>query len=320
VNSNLPLISIITPSLNSVNFISEAVESVIYQSYPNFEHIIVDGNSTDGTLEALQKYSHLSIWSEADGGLYEAINRGICLAKGDIIGFLNSDDLYEYEVFAEVVEKFLANPDTLAILGGAKVFKKDFSGKQSIITSYSAFPPQELLLNSTLGTPIFNAWFFQKRLFNVVGLLNTSYRYSSDRDFIIRLALYGLNYLCINRNVYLYRFHPNSLTNNDSITGKSGFILEDRDIAEKYIYRNSISSSQKSLFRSWHSRTTINQIKINLKLFNFKNAFVNAGRGLRYNPWWPFLFVSEMVSSIFRLVLNNEDFEEDSKLNDYPSR
>lgn len=97
-NTELPLVSIITPSFNQAKFIEETIKSVISQDYPNIEHIIVDGGSTDGTLEILKNYTkpcgHLRFISEPDRGQSHAINKGLKLARGEIIGWLNSDDTY----------------------------------------------------------------------------------------------------------------------------------------------------------------------------------------------------------------------------------
>ena len=95
----LPIITIITPSLNRAKFIEEAIKSVLNQDYPPVEHIIMDGGSTDGTLDILNSYSHLTVISQPDHGMYDAINKGIRMAKGNIIGIRNSDDYYEPNFF-----------------------------------------------------------------------------------------------------------------------------------------------------------------------------------------------------------------------------
>jgi glycosyltransferase involved in cell wall biosynthesis len=89
-----PCITIVTPSFNQGNFIAETIESVMAQNYPNMEHIVMDGGSTDDTLEVLKRYPHLKIVSEQDRGQADAINKGFALATGDIWAFLNSDDTF----------------------------------------------------------------------------------------------------------------------------------------------------------------------------------------------------------------------------------
>ena len=105
---NQPLISIITPSYNRAEMIREAVESILVQDYPSMEHIIIDGGSTDGTLSILKQYPPLKIRTEPDNGIYDALNKGLGIANGEIIGFLNTDDFYTQDTFN--------NPCSLKIL------------------------------------------------------------------------------------------------------------------------------------------------------------------------------------------------------------
>ena len=86
-------LSIITPTLNRAHFLEEAIESVRAQDFPDCEHLIVDGGSTDGTLEMLARHPHLRVVSEPDRGLYDALNKGLRLGSGEIVGLLNSDDI-----------------------------------------------------------------------------------------------------------------------------------------------------------------------------------------------------------------------------------
>lgn len=99
-------ISIITPSFNSSEYLEEAILSVLKQNYANYEHIIVDGGSTDKTLEILKKYSHLKWISEPDKGQSDAMNKGFAMSCGDIIVYLNADDYFEKEAFISVIPFF----------------------------------------------------------------------------------------------------------------------------------------------------------------------------------------------------------------------
>ncbi len=114
------LVSIVMPSLNQAQFIEDAIRSVLGQTYPSVELVIVDGGSTDGTLEILKRYGERVRWvSEPDGGQGDAVNKGMAMARGAIIGWLNSDDFYfDRDVFSHVVQLFEAHPDVDLVYGG----------------------------------------------------------------------------------------------------------------------------------------------------------------------------------------------------------
>jgi glycosyltransferase involved in cell wall biosynthesis len=113
-----PKISIITPSFNQGPFIEETIRSVLLQNYPNLEYIVVDGGSTDETLHILKKYANFIRWiSEPDEGQTDAINKGIMMSSGEIIAYINSDDLYEPGSFGIISDLFSANPDITMIYG-----------------------------------------------------------------------------------------------------------------------------------------------------------------------------------------------------------
>src|SRR6516162_5188478 len=114
-----PRISIVTPSYNQGQFIEETIRSVLLQGYPNLEYIVMDGGSKDNTLRVLRKYEHaIHFWTSApDKGQAEAINKGFARANGEILAWLNSDDVYEMGVFAQVAKFFQQQPDIDVISG-----------------------------------------------------------------------------------------------------------------------------------------------------------------------------------------------------------
>src|SRR5215468_10026487 len=107
-----PKLSIVTPSFNQGRFLEETIRSVLTQNYPNLEYIIIDGGSTDETVDVIRKYQDkVNYWvSEKDRGQVDAINKGIEKCTGDIFGFINSDDVYLPGTFSAVIEHFQANP------------------------------------------------------------------------------------------------------------------------------------------------------------------------------------------------------------------
>src|SRR5688572_20049864 len=104
-------ISVLTPCLNSSKWLRRAIESVLKQDYANWEHIVVDGGSNDGTIELIKSYDHLVWISEPDNGQSDAMNKAFGMASGDIIVYLNADDWFDDAVFQEVVENFIKGTD-----------------------------------------------------------------------------------------------------------------------------------------------------------------------------------------------------------------
>ena len=203
-----PRFSIITPCMNSAKFIRNAIDSVLAQNYPNYEHIIIDGGSTDGTLEILKEYPHLLFISEPDKNLYDAINKGIRLATGEIIGHLNSDDFYTEDVFGEIARLFQQYPDADLVCGKASVFEDDpKTNTRKIVAIYE----EHLSLESiTLKPPIINGKFFRKCLYARFGLYNIDYPIVSDREFLLRIAVNDVKSIGCDKVVYNYRQHPES--------------------------------------------------------------------------------------------------------------
>ena len=174
-----PLISIITPCLNRADFVDGAVRSVLDQGYANFEHLVMDAGSTDGTLELLRAYPHLRVTSEPDHGMYDAINKGIHASRGEIVGLLNTDDRYVPGAFLAVVEAFRAHPDSQAVVGGAEFLQLDGT-KWSVVEHVPAIPAQDFWRRIILGNPISNAWFFRRQVFEQGGAYDDRFRWVAD--------------------------------------------------------------------------------------------------------------------------------------------
>lgn len=174
-NPSLPLISIITVVYNGEKYLEQTIQSVLNQTYQNIEYIIIDGGSTDDTINIIKKYeANLAYWvSEPDYGIYHAFNKGIVASKGDIIGIINADDWYELDV----VEKIVQFQDYDIITGNCYNWKKD----KKYIKTYKK------LNFSRYAMPINHPATFVKRIvYKEVGLFPLHYKITGDYYFIAK--------------------------------------------------------------------------------------------------------------------------------------
>lgn len=182
-------ISIITVAYNSSTTIETTLDSVQAQGYPDLEYIVVDGGSTDATLDVVRNYPGLvtQLISEPDRGIYDAMNKGVQRATGEVVGILNSDDFYHHSrVLHEVAEAFSADPE-LEVLMGDVDFVSD-EDLQKPVRTYRAtgFRPWMFRLGFMPPHP---AIFIRKSAYERVGLYKLGYRIAADFDFLVRLLL-----------------------------------------------------------------------------------------------------------------------------------
>ncbi|MHC1706237.1 MAG: glycosyltransferase family 2 protein [Bacteroidales bacterium] len=222
-----PKISIVTPSLNQGEFIEETILSVINQGYPNLEYIIIDGGSSDGTIEIIKKYeNHLSFWvSEIDRGQSHAINKGIKLATGDIFNWLNSDDRLLPGALSAVAEAFTDPSMPDLVIGDEQEFFMDDVNRIEIYTTTIKRTLEETIY---AGHIVQSVTFFRKDVIDKIGLLNENLHYCMDAEWWVRYLLqYGDTKIKkIDQVLTLFRIH------NQSKTGTQGkwFGIEKRII------------------------------------------------------------------------------------------
>jgi len=237
-----PLVSIIVPSYNQGEFISRTMDSIINQSYKNFEVIVVDGLSTDNTIDVLLNYSEYitSLTCEKDQGQSDAINKGFAIAKGDIIGWINSDDLLLKDTIASVVEVFM-NDDTLGFVYGdidvideTDAVRDRYSGKPiffpSIFWSLDLPIPQQ-------GS----FWNRQNLNFNL--RISGEYHCVLDRDIFLRTIL-NARYEYLNMTLGCFRYHDNS-----------------KSVSQKLCWIREIPAMYKSIIEDYPNRFTNSEVR-----------------------------------------------------------
>jgi glycosyltransferase involved in cell wall biosynthesis len=181
-----PLVSVITPSLNQARFMEATIRSVLDQDYPCLEYIIVDGGSTDGSREIIEKYADRLAWwtSEPDSGQTDAINKGFAHAKGNILAWLNSDDTYQPGAVKEAVNCYRQFPDSGLIYGDANYINEagDVIGKfPAAQTNYRR------LRQGYVHIPQ-QAAFLRASLWQMAGPLDASFYFAMDYDLWVRIA------------------------------------------------------------------------------------------------------------------------------------
>lgn len=204
--SKQPLVSIITPTLNRGNFLEKAIQSIINQDYPNIEHIVVDGLSSDNTIEILKKYEgkyNLRWVSERDKGQADASNKGLKMAKGEIIGFCNSDDFYTEGAITKIVEAFIENPGVDLVFGGCREF--DYKTKQ-LSAFYSAdFSQFENLSADDIlegrKWPFQPSLFYSRKIIEKTGPMNVNYKFVIENDWWVRMLKNGAKVLYLENTV-----------------------------------------------------------------------------------------------------------------------
>ena len=187
-------ISVITIVFNAVRTIGKTLESVASQDYPNIEHVVVDGASTDGTLEVINQHDKrlLKFISEPDQGIYDAMNKGLALASGDIICFLNADDHYISPHVLSFVAAEMEKNDLDALMGDVVFFQPNKPEK--ILRRYNSchFSPDKLAQG---WMPAHTASFIKREIYQRIGQFKTNYRISGDFEFAVRMfTKTALNY------------------------------------------------------------------------------------------------------------------------------
>jgi len=205
--------SIITPSFNQGQFIEETIKSLQNQTYKNFEHIVIDGGSTDNTLKILKKYTGKIKWiSEKDKGQSDAINKGFKMAKSDILTWLNSDDYYPPYTLEKVANFFLKNKNAFWLSGDYIVVDKNRKEIHSFVRLYKKILrlipyDKTLFITNFINQP---STFFKKEVINKIGSLDINLRYEMDYEYWLRMIKNGFKNYYINIPLSYFRVHSSS--------------------------------------------------------------------------------------------------------------
>jgi len=247
-----PKISVVTPSYNQGQFIEETIRSVLLQGYPNLEFIIIDGGSTDNTLEIINKYEPwLDYWvSEPDRGQSHAINKGIKKATGEILFWLNADDLVLPEAFNIVVQLFRQHQNSALIVGQAKLIDSSSNINGEINSYFSTW--EEAVTNPQNSIRQISS-FFRNFLFDKYGTIDESLEFIMDTDILLRFTQYH-SPLVIDDYLTAFRVHPESKSYKEIILAYK----ESEIVRKKYL-------NSKDLIRKHRIRNADNWLNLSKK-------------------------------------------------------
>lgn len=226
---NYPSISVVIPSFNQGQYIEETLLSLIGQQYPNLEILVIDGGSTDNTIKILEKYSsQISYWhSKKDQGQGDAINQGMNLSSGDVICWLNSDDMYLPGTLLDIGKRFIGRTNQSHLIYGAAVTIDQSNEK--LYGGAQVAAPFETFLLTYYDFIVQPSAFWTRTLWQRTGELNTNYNYVLDWDWFLR-ASKVTEFEYVRKFYSVYRFHPLHKTGSGDADRRKEII----DIVSKY--------------------------------------------------------------------------------------
>lgn len=295
-SGTLPRITILTPSLNAARYIGAAIESARRQGYPGLEHIVLDAGSTDGTLEILARFPEIRVISESDRGAHDAMNEGVRRATGEVIGFLNVDDIYPDGLLRAVGRAFADDSELDVAVGRSMVFEEVEDGTRRVVVVRDYARENGFWLPElAFGAPGFNGRFFRRRVFDQIGPFDNGYYIAADRHFLIRIALAGLKAARLDRISIYYRLHAGSQTMNAQRRHAEAIAREHVRMAQEFVELTRGDRPRVQLFRAWRAFESVK-----LALRSLLAGRIGEGPGAltaltRRSPLWPLHFLHGLL-------------------------
>ncbi|MBX3064491.1 MAG: glycosyltransferase [Anaerolineae bacterium] len=252
-SSSLPRITIVTPSYNQGHYLEETIRSVLAQGYPNLEYIVIDGGSKDNSVEIIQKYAaYLSYWvSEPDHGQAHAINKGFARATGEVMGWLNSDDLMLPGALCAIGQTFDANPATSVVYGLRKVI----DANSRVQTRWLRGIPDEFIFKRVDFIPQ-ETVYWSRRVWEQVGGLDESFQFALDYEFFLRILQRGYDFNLLPHYIGAFRMYADGKTS----AMPEIMHLELPRIYEKY-RGQAMTLTQASADLGWRRRMVLRLLK-----------------------------------------------------------
>lgn len=304
---DLPKISVITAVYNGATHIERAIKSLVSQDYPHLEYIVIDGGSTDGTLNILEKYKDKIdiLVSEPDEGNADAQNKGIRKSTGEVIAMLSSDDIYEEGILKKIGKAFAENPDAEIVSCGARIVKE---GPEGSLQDIKLFQGNDIsfTLESIIACPVTNARFLKKSVYTKYGYPEVKdkhgrYFLANDQKFFLDLALKNLRHISIDDIGYTFLSHDDSLTFTDNYQSSMIRYQQHLDIFEEFLEKQSLSSEQAAQFKMHHKKDSLRLAGLAIKTRKYKLLLETIKRGIALNHFvWIIRFLFKPVQLLLK--------------------
>ncbi len=280
----LPKISVITPSLNQGPFLRRTIESVLNQGYPNLEYFVLDGGSSDNSVEILQEFAdRLTFWvSEPDGGQSRAINRGLEMATGDIVCYINSDDWYPPGALFEVARLFQSRPDIHWVIGRSLY---QGSGGDSEVRDCRLSESPERWVGEGPWLPQASS-FWSRQALESVGPFRTDMHYVFDAEFALRLLFSGYRPHCVETILAHRWLHDDCKT----VSSSERFLIEEDRFVE--LFSSHLSPKQTRVARTLRLRAWMTYYRSERNWPKFLSYFV---RLCKFAPRSAFSFLRSLI-------------------------
>jgi glycosyltransferase involved in cell wall biosynthesis len=295
-----PILSIITPTYNRGHILQTAIQSVYAQGINDLEFIIMDGGSTDNTREIVRQYPEIRFYSEPDNGLYFALNKGLQLARGKYIGWLNSDDYYPPGAFQAALSLFAKDPELMGVFGIAEVISTD---PQKPNISIPAFQQEKFFQKVSSDSFSMNASLLKREALTQLNGFDTRYKIAADRDFMFRFGLAGFRYSSVEATLYCYQESSTSLTFSKNVNGKVNGDFEEMQMAKNYLQDN-LSVELNNICQDWHSRASADACLISLGQWKIKAATDFMRDGLALDKKWGGFFLRGLLLKTIRRIFS----------------
>ncbi|GEO82840.1 glycosyltransferase [Pararhodospirillum oryzae] len=286
------IISLVTPSLNRASWIGAALQSVVEQKDDAIEILIIDGGSTDGTHDLVrQRFPQATLIIQPDRNLYEALNRGIERARGDVVGFLNTDDRLLPGALAAVRAGFARRTDSASVCGGCLL--QTWDGPTTVQEQVLNHPAPKALRAGDIisGHILLNGRFFHRPVLEALSGFDDTYPTYADRDLLGRYHLAGYQTTVLDEVIYAYGCHAASLT----FSGRaSPTLLAEATLMARTRLHDSPSGAARRFYRRWHGWAAGYESARLAVTGEISKAWKTGRAALATDPLWPVFFAQHL--------------------------